>query len=263
MGGSGSRPREIDPCPGKTRAIDDLRGQVNSLNNNLYNLNNSYNNLNAEYNSVSGQLNTSLASDAAHTQALNNLQILYNKDENVTIPSLKTERDGLIAIRNLLTTQLGQSASANLTANAHADAATNSGNFAIDANVALDLDNLNTKEKLYSGIRVQNTTLLNKFNEIQNNFTTDDQKSFYEQQQVDFINSANTVLSFVYLLFFIVLALLLFVPKNEKNLYSYKIPVLILFLIFPFVALFLIDIFISTISYLYAFVNVNAYTKDY
>jgi len=140
---------------------------------------------------------------------------------------------------------------------------TTSNQLATQTNVALNLDNLHTKEKLYAGIRVQNASLLNKYNEIQNKFTTDDQKSFYEQQQVDFMNSMNTTFSIIYVLLFVILALLLFVTKNERNLYFYKIPMLLLFILFPFLALFVIDGGIAVLKYIYAFVNVNAYTNNY
>jgi len=272
MGNRGSAPRwqPPDPCPGKTREIRDLNGRIRDLSNRINDLNNQNWNLNREYQSVAGQLTTtrqdlsaSQASDQQHTQERDNYNRLYTKHETVTIPALTTERDGLIAIRNQLITELGQSVSSNQMANILGATVATSNQLATQENVALNLDNLHTKEKLYAGVRVQNASLLNKYTEIQNKFTTDDQKSFYEQQQVDFMNSMNTTFSIVYVLLFIILALLLFVTKNERNLYSYKIPVLILFLLFPFLALFVIDGGIAVLKYIYAFVNVNAYTNNY
>lgn len=265
MGNGGSAPRfePVDPCPKQTRKIRDLNDRIRDLSNRI-------NDLNRQYQSVAGQLTTtrqdlsvSQAADLLHTQERDNYNRLYTKHETVTIPALTTERDGLIAIRNQLITELGQSVSSNQMANTLGATVATSNQLATQANVALNLDNLHTKEKLYAGVRVQNASLLNKYTEIQNKFTTDDQKSFYEQQQVDFMNSMNTTFSIVYVLLFIILALLLFVTKNERNLYFYKIPVLILFLLFPFLALFVIDGGIAVLKYIYAFVNVNAYTNNY
>lgn len=259
-----------DPCPGKTRAINDLNGRIRELSDRINDISEQKMNLDRNYQSVSGQLTTtqqnlsaSQASDLLHTQQRDNYNRLYTRDETVTIPALTTERDGLIAIRDQLITELGQSVSSNQMANTLGATVTASNQVATQANVALNLDNLHTKEKLYAGIRVQNASLLNKYNEIQNKFTTDDQKSFYEEQQVEFMNSMNTTFSIIYVLLFVILALLLFVTKNEKNLYFYKIPVLLSFMLFPFLAIFVIDGGITVLKYIYAFVNVNAYRNDY
>jgi chaperonin cofactor prefoldin len=264
MGGGSSRaPEPIDPCPGKTRAIRDLNDRINDLNNRIWNLSNAYQSISGQFAISQQNLSASQASDEQHTRERDNYNRLYTNDETVTIPALTTERDLLIAIRDRLMVELGQSATSNQMANELGTALTNANQLSSDANVALDLDNLHTKEKLYAGIRLQNETLRNKYNEIQNHFTTDDQKSFYQQQQVDFMNSLNNWLSLVYILLFVILALLLFVTKNEKNLYFYKLPVLILFLIAPFLLPFFIDNGISVLRYIHAFVNVNAYTNEY
>jgi hypothetical protein len=273
MGGGGSRfspPPVPDPCPGKTREINALSGMIGDLSNRIRTLSQQVWRLNNDYQSVSGQLTTtqqnlsaSQASDLLHTQERDNYNSLYTKDETVTIPALKTERDALIARRDQLIMELAQSVSSNQVSNTYGSAAVTSGESSTQKNVALDLDNLHTKEKLYAGVRVQNASLLNKYNEIQNKFTTDDQKSFYEEQQVEFMSSMNTALSIIYVLFFVILVLLLFVTKNEKNLYFYKIPVLLSFMLFPFLAIFVIDGGIAVLKYIYAFINVNAYRNDY
>jgi len=115
----------------------------------------------------------------------------------------------------------------------------------------------------YSGIKMQNNTIMKKYKDIQNKFSTDDQKVFYENQQIDVLNSVNNILFIIYIFLIVVLIALLFIVKNERNLYYYKIPVLLVFLIYPFVALLLFDLLVYIGKMIYTMMNGNAYTNDY
>lgn len=265
MGGRGSRPipPPPDPCEYVKRQRDDNRNAYFQKEREWAEVTHRYNVTSNELSQKAQALTASENSDRYHAGEMNRFKGLYNVDETQVIPALTAERDTLTAIVDRLRTSLGQSEYSNLIGGQLAALVTEARAELSDETVALSLDNIATKDKLYSGIRVQNNTFLNKYNEIENKFTTDDQKVFYEKQQVEFMNSLNSILSIIYVVCFIVLLSLLFFVKNENSFYYYKLPLLLGFLLYPVFIMILIDAVIYILQLAYAAANSNAYTNDY
>jgi hypothetical protein len=263
MGSGRSRLPPPDPIGDLHREIRGLNDRVNDLNNHINNLNNIDRVKQRAINNLRDNLRISNNSDILHTGERDNYNRLYTADETVTIPALVTERDTLIAIRDDLYTKLGKSESSNKMTNDAAQTLADNTTQLSSQTVALDLQNYDTKLKLYEGIRVQNRTLMEKNDEIQGKFNADDQKVFYQSQLVEFLNKLNNGFSIIYLFLYVILILLLFLIKNPGDFYYYKLPLVIGFFIYPFIAIYLIDFVIYFFDFAYSVINANAYTNNY
>lgn len=263
MGGGGSRLPPPDPIGDLRREIRGLNNRVNELNNNINYLTDVNRIKQRAIDSLDNSLQISKNSDILHIRERDNYNRLYINDETVVIPALVSERDTLIAIRDELYAKLGESESSNKMTNDAAKTLADTANKVSGTAVALDINNLETKDKLYKGIRVQNRTLMEKNDEIQGKFNADDQKVFYQSQLVEFLNKLNNGFSIIYVFMYVILILLLFLIKNPNDFYYYKLPIVIGFLIYPFIAIYFIDFVIYFFSFAYSVINANAYTNNY
>ena len=263
MGGGRSRLPPPDPIGDLNREIRGLNNRVNDLNNHINNLNNIDRVKQRSIDNLKDNLRISNNSDILHTGERDNYNRLYTNDETVVIPALVSERDTLIAIRDDLYTKLGKSESSNKMTNDAAQTLADNTTQLSSRTVALDLQNYDTKLKLYEGIRVQNRTLMEKNDEIQGKFNADDQKVFYQSQLVEFLNKLNNGFSIIYLFLYVILILLLFLIKNPGDFYYYKLPLVIGFFIYPFIAIYFIDFVIYFFDFAYSVINAIAYTNNY
>jgi hypothetical protein len=178
MGSGRSRLPPPDPIGDLHREIRGLNDRVNVLNNHINNLNNIDRVKQRAINNLKDNLRISNNSDILHTGERDNYNRLYTADETVTIPALVTERDTLIAIRDDLYTKLGKSESSNKMTNDAAQTLADNTTQLSSQTVALDLQNYDTKLKLYEGIRVQNRTLMEKTTKYKANLMRTTKKYF-------------------------------------------------------------------------------------
>ena len=86
---------------------------------------------------------------------------------------------------------------------------------------------------LYTAIQDQNSQLATEIEKYRNEHSTDDQKVNYEQQNIYLLLNANYVLKWIYFILFFVFVYFLYYTK-QYSIY-FKIGLLALFTIYPFV----------------------------
>lgn len=120
---------------------------------------------------------------------------------------------------------------------------------------------MKTKE-IYDGVMAQNTKLYTEYEQRKVSFSSDDQKVYYQRQQVDSLKVKNGYLMIFYFLLWFGLLYVLFGMANETS-QPVKIAIAIVFLLYPFLISFVEIKLYVLLRYLWSMINGNVYMKNY
>lgn len=113
----------------------------------------------------------------------------------------------------------------------------------------------------YNSIANQNKQMDTEIQKNKNNYSTDDQKVYYQSQQVDYLNLFN---SYLFIIFYSLLIILCYFLYYSKTLSNYmKIGMIVGLTLFPFIIMTIEKNAYNTIMYIFAIINGIAYTKNY
>jgi uncharacterized protein YdcH (DUF465 family) len=119
----------------------------------------------------------------------------------------------------------------------------------------------NLDKNFYNSIVNQNNQLDTEIQQYKNNYSTDDQKVFYQSQQVDYLNIFNSYLFIIYYAFLIIFCYFLYY-SNTMSKYM-KIGILLLLILYPFSIMMIEKNIYNTIMYIFSFINGIAYANNY
>lgn len=96
-----------------------------------------------------------------------------------------------------------------------------------------DISNVYIKRitDLMNRLVLENTTLNNKIDSISSSVTTNDRKTYYEEQQINYVGTWKTYILYIYWLLFIVYCAVALILKNKILCYKTWIKILILSLV--------------------------------
>ena len=96
-----------------------------------------------------------------------------------------------------------------------------------------DISNVYIKRitDLMNRLVLENTTLNNKIDSISSSVTTNDRKTYYEEQQINYVETWKTYILYIYWLLFIVYCIVALIFKNKIVCYKTWIKILILALV--------------------------------
>ena len=119
----------------------------------------------------------------------------------------------------------------------------------------------NLDRNFYNSIVNQNNQLDAEMQRYKNNYSTDEQKVYYQSQQVFYLNYFN---SFLFIIYYALLLILCYFLYYSKTLSKYMRTGMVVGLtLFPFFIMMIEKIAFSILMYIFAVINGNAYIKNY
>lgn len=119
----------------------------------------------------------------------------------------------------------------------------------------------NLDRNFYNSIVNQNKQLDAEMQRYKNNYSTDEQKVYYQSQQVFYLNYFN---SFLFIIYYALLLILCYFLYYSKTLSKYmRIGMVVGLTLFPFFIMMFEKIAFSILMYIFAVINGNAYIKNY
>lgn len=236
---------------GITNVVNSSKNAENlkKCNANLNNLRNKQTSLNQQY------------------SALNNKQEQLKQDYNSKVNELKLKETQYNNLLNEYNIQVKdkQGLMDYLTVNEHFS---NFTNFTIFSNIeGLTSQEGNAVVKItngldynfYNSIVNQNSQLDYETQKYKNIYSTDQQKSNYQSQQLDILNTWNSYLFIIYYVFVLILCYFLY---YSKTLFIYmKVSILLSLLLYPFIINTIETNLYNAIRYTFAIINGNVYTN--
>jgi len=131
-------------------------------------------------------------------------------------------------------------------------------------NLSQTYDSLSSNYKhileLFNGYVNSNESLKGEINSVQKDIVTNDRKTYYEYEHFNSMKNWYYLFKWVYILLVFVFILGIFFVNNTYS-FSYKIFLLLLFMLYPFVIDFLVIYFIQLSHQIYSLLPTNVYTK--
>jgi DNA repair exonuclease SbcCD ATPase subunit len=253
MGGRNSRPSP--PPPPRTIWLPapppeiiynyvDYRNEINNLQNNINQLNQNIADL-TSYISEAKTKNSNI--EKQNSEYINDI---YNKENEII--TLTYERDQLINNLNIAKQQYDNLQNSISLADDQLNVVKSQATSLSSNYLKTTLDTINSQNRIYQSIKSQNDTLLKnkKLKELNKEYRTNDQKSFYQFKNNDFLNFLNIIL---FLLYFVLVAILTYILyRNNMNFLIILISVLF-FISYPF--------FIGYIESVIYYIIKNAYNN--
>ena len=106
----------------------------------------------------------------------------------------------------------------------------------------------------------QNASLQNAIQNMDQLYSTDNQKVNYQSAQIDSLNTINYALYIVYFALLVVIAFILLFNMPTYNIYIRGL-IALLFIAFPFIIGYIEYILYIVLTYVYAILNGNVYTS--
>ena len=129
----------------------------------------------------------------------------------------------------------------------------------IDNNVIL-IDNANNINDLYIKYGKENSDLMKEYTTEYSDIETNDRKTYYENQEIDILKNIYKVLITIYIIIVIVYCVLIFTHHSPYN-WKIKLPILIFFIILPFISTKILSFIISIIYKIYNLFPKNIYNN--
>lgn len=137
-------------------------------------------------------------------------------------------------------------------------------NIQLTANFSQTYDSLSMNYKhileLFNGYVKSNESLKGEINSVQKDIVTNDRKTYYEYEHFNSMKNWYYLFKWIYILLVFVFILGIFFVRNTYS-FSYKIFLVVLFLLYPFVIDFLVIYFIQLCHQIYSLLPTNIYTK--
>lgn len=115
---------------------------------------------------------------------------------------------------------------------------------------------------LFNSIKQQNNTLLEAKRDLTDNYSIDDQKVYYQLQQLQFIKNIINYLVYIYYALVIVVIYILLFRQKDLNRYI-KIFIVLCFVMYPFIIGPLEMYLYNSSGFLSAIINGNVYKNNY
>jgi ABC-type transport system involved in cytochrome bd biosynthesis fused ATPase/permease subunit len=113
--------------------------------------------------------------------------------------------------------------------------------------------------KKFIDVKTQNDILTTQYRDIEENYSTDEKKTYYLKQKLFSLKSLNYFLFYIYYVFAVVLSYVMIMYYNIGK-YS-KFFVIILLLILPFTIIVIEDFFIDRFEYVSSIMKGQIYVK--
>jgi hypothetical protein len=110
-------------------------------------------------------------------------------------------------------------------------------------------------------VQTQNKLIDNQINDIKQEYSTDTQKVNYQSEKIYTLKKINYVLFIMYYFIVLIFTLVLIMYNTTFTKY-FKILIVILFLLFPFMSDILYQLIVYLYNYIFAMLNGNAYTSN-
>jgi VIT1/CCC1 family predicted Fe2+/Mn2+ transporter len=111
---------------------------------------------------------------------------------------------------------------------------------------------------LFTTVSNENDTLIANIKNLNDYYSTDDQKVIYEEQQKQWFDAINLYLYFIFYALLIIFAVY-FILKNTKYTILSKFIILICLLIFPFIIAPIEIVIYNFIIYIWSFLKLRSY----
>jgi amino acid transporter len=111
---------------------------------------------------------------------------------------------------------------------------------------------------LFNAVFNENDSLLKNIQILKDTYSTDDQKSNYESEQIRWFVRTNNFLYYVYYFLVMLFAVILF-TRNPKNSLKIKIAMMIPIVVFPFIIGPMENFVYNFIQYIWSFIMIRAY----
>lgn len=120
--------------------------------------------------------------------------------------------------------------------------------------------NYQNVDELYNKYLNENDKINKNIRNTKSDTITNDRKSYYEIQQYEILLQWYYIFRCIYVIFVIMFIISIMLIHNSYS-FKYKIFILILFIIYPFVIMHVLNYFIQFIQHIYSLFPKNAYTK--
>jgi hypothetical protein len=240
---------------GITNVVNSSKNAENlkKCNTNLNNLRNDYNNIINKQTSLNQQYS-----------ALNNKQEQLKRDYNSKVNELKLKETQYNNLLNEYNIQVKdkQGLMDYLTVNEHFTNFTNFSNIegltSQEGNAVVKITN-GLDYNFYNSIVNQNSQLDYETQKYKNIYSTDQQKSNYQSQQLDVLNTWNSYLFIIYYVFVLILCYFLYYSNTLLN--YMKVSILLSLLLYPFIINTIETNLYNAIRYTFSIINGNVYTN--
>jgi hypothetical protein len=111
---------------------------------------------------------------------------------------------------------------------------------------------------LFKAVFNENNALLNNIQILKDTYSTDDQKSNYERDQIRWFVRTNNFLYYIYYFLVMLFAVMTF-TRNPKTSFKIKIAMIIPIILFPFIIGPIENFAYNFIQYIWSFIMIRAY----
>lgn len=119
-------------------------------------------------------------------------------------------------------------------------------------------DNLKYVELLYNDLLEENTELAIILKDSSSDILTNERKTYYEDQGISNLSVWYYVLLVVYIVFVVCYAILCVIYPSSFT-WKYKLAILIVFILLPFISAYLLEVILAILSYIYSYLPKNAH----
>jgi len=166
-----------------------------------------------------------------------------SEEKRLKIDKLTQERDGLIQYKKDLETQLAQIKLSTDLANTQTKVSTIQNATLAKDYVEISIDTTTKQHELFNAIKIQNNAIIDTYSNTNQGNRTNDQRIYYQQEQMNFINNINLGLFVIY---FILVSVCLYIIYYKQSITIYiKLAILVGIVLYPF--------FIMNLEYLIYF----------
>jgi uncharacterized coiled-coil protein SlyX len=178
-----------------------------------------------------------------------------SEEKRLKIDQLTLERDGLIQYKKDLETQLAQIKLSTDLANTQTQISITQNAALAKDYVKISVDTTTKQHELYNSIKIQNNALIDTYSNTNQGNRTNDQRIYYQQEQMNFINNINLGLFVIY---FILVSVCLYIIYYKQSITIYiKLAAFIGLVLYPFFIMNLEYLIYISISFIIESLKLN------
>jgi hypothetical protein len=178
-----------------------------------------------------------------------------SEEKRLKIDKLTQERDGLIQYKKDLETQLAQIKLSTDLANTQTQISITQNAALAKDYVKISVDTTTKQHELYNSIKIQNNALIDTYSNTNQGNRTNDQRIYYQQEQMNFINNINLGLFVIY---FILVSVCLYIIYYKQSITIYiKLAAFIGLVLYPFFIMNLEYLIYISISFIIESLKLN------
>jgi hypothetical protein len=178
-----------------------------------------------------------------------------SEEKRLKIDKLTQERDGLIQYKKDLETQLAQIKLSTDLANTQTKISTIQNATLAKDYVKISIDTTTKQHELFNAIKIQNNALIDTYSNTNQGNRTNDQRIYYQQEQMNFINNINLGLFVIY---FILVSVCLYIIYYKQSITIYiKLAAFIGLVLYPFFIMNLEYLIYISISFIIESLKLN------